>query len=223
MKLITEINEEIECMVEESASGGQKSYYISGPYVNTEVQNRNGRFYPKSVIESQMDKQLLLIKENRAMGELNHPNSPTVNPERACHIIKSLKWEGNDVIGKSKVLTALPMGKIVAGLMDEGVKFGVSTRGMGSVKRNSKGMNEVQSDFRLVCVDVVSDPSGPSCFVNGIMEGAEWVYDPASDSFIEKKIQEVKDTVENLVRKRELTVENKFTLFDSYLKFLTSK
>lgn len=186
MKLIVDEftgRSEIKNVIVESNLGKEKKYYIEGVFAQSEVKNRNGRMYPKAHMESAINSYMDIVNDRRAIGELNHPNSPTPNPERASHIIESLKWESNDVIGKARVLTSLPMGQIVKGLIDEDVKIGVSTRGLGSVTMR-EGVNVVDSDFIITAVDVVADPSAPSAFVRGIMEGAEWVYEASSGSWI---------------------------------------
>ncbi len=221
MKLIIESNDLVESVIEEAAGTGNKSYFLSGPFINTEVQNRNGRYYPKSVMESQVANQMKLISEKRALGELNHPNGPTVNLDRVSHLITELNWRGNDVMGKAKVLDT-PCGKIIKNFMDEGIKIGVSTRGMGSIKKNSSGMNEVQSDFRLICVDAVSDPSGPTCFVDGIMESADWIFDEVTNTWREAKFVEMKENIEAAVRENALNPEKKLQLLERWMQVLSN-
>jgi len=175
MKLITEMVEDVECLVEKK--GDTKHYYIEGVFMQAEQKNRNGRVYPTRHINPAVDTyREQYVNQNRAMGELNHPSGPTVNLDKVSHIIKELNTDGNNFVGKAKVLDT-PMGKIVKSLIDEGAKLGVSSRGMGSLKKNNNGINEVQSDFTLSAVDIVADPSAPDAFVNGILEGKEWVWD----------------------------------------------
>ncbi len=175
MKLITEMVEDVNLLVEKK--DGVKHYYIEGVFMQAEQKNRNGRIYPTAHIGPAVEKYVTeYVNKNRAMGELNHPSGPTVNLDKVSHIIKELKVDGNNFIGKSKVLDT-PMGNIVKSLIDEGACLGVSSRGMGSLKRNSGGINEVQKDFVLSAVDIVADPSAPDAFVNGILEGKEWVWD----------------------------------------------
>ena len=163
MKLITEMIEDVECIVE--SSGEDKNYYIEGVFMQAEQKNRNGRVYPKKHISPAVDKYISeYVDQNRALGELNHPSGPTVNLDKVSHIIKELHCDGNNFVGKAKVLDT-PMGKIVKNLINEGARLGVSSRGMGSLKK-SNGINEVQNDFILSAVD----------FVNGIMEGKEWIW-----------------------------------------------
>lgn len=213
MKLLTETVESVETLIEETE--GKKSVYISGPFMQAEAKNRNGRIYPRAVLEGQVSKYMSLVRENRALGELNHPQSPNVNLERASHLISELHWKGNDVYGKAKLLDT-PMGQIAKTLVNEGVKFGVSTRGMGSVKRRSDGVNEVAGDYRLVCVDIVSDPSGPDCYVEGLYEGAEWVMNPVTGLW-EARIEEMR----NEVKKGGLTFEKKKAMFENFMKMLS--
>jgi hypothetical protein len=175
MKLITEMIEDVEYLVE--SKGDTKHYYIEGVFMQAEQKNRNGRVYPTAHITPAVKEYTeKYVTQNRAMGELNHPSGPTVNLDKVSHIIKELKTDGNNFVGKAKVLDT-PMGKIVKSLIDEGAKLGVSSRGMGSLKKNSRGINEVQNDFTLSAVDIVADPSAPDAFVNGILEGKEWVWD----------------------------------------------
>ena len=175
MKLITELTEDIK-YIKENVGNGDKHYFIEGVFMQSETKNRNGRMYPSSVMSKEVGRyNTEYVAQNRAMGELGHPEGPTVNLERVSHIIKDLRLEGNDVYGRAKILDT-PYGKIVKNLMDEGAKLGVSSRGMGSLKEQD-GVNVVQEDFMLASVDVVADPSAPNAFVNGIMEGKEWIWD----------------------------------------------
>jgi len=174
MLLITEVNDNINLITEGSEK--DKQYHIEGVFMEAEKKNRNGRRYPKDILEKEVARyNKEFVESNRAMGELGHPDGPTVNLERVSHIIKELKQDGNNITGKAKILDT-PYGKIVKNLIDEGVKIGVSSRGMGSLK-NVNGVNEVQKDFMLAAVDIVADPSAPNAFVEGIMEGKEWVWD----------------------------------------------
>jgi copper chaperone CopZ len=172
MLLITEYTNETQTVIEEGKNG-KKELFIEGVFTQAEKKNRNGRIYRNEVLDREMNRYIKeYVSTNRALGELNHPQSPSVNPERACHLTVEMKKSGNDWIGKSKVLDT-PMGNIVRALIEGGAQMGVSTRGLGSIK-NVGGVNEVQSDFKLICVDVVSDPSGIDCWVDGIMEGVNF-------------------------------------------------
>ena len=174
MKLITETTLGVKLLTEEK--NGAKNYFIEGVFMQSETKNRNGRIYPLATMSKEIERyNKEYVTQNRAMGELGHPEGPTVNLERVSHIIKDLKQDGNDVYGRAKILDT-PYGKIVKNLMDEGAKLGVSSRGMGTLKEQD-GVNVVQEDFMLASVDVVADPSAPNAFVNGIMEGKEWIWD----------------------------------------------
>lgn len=174
MKLITEHIEDGITAVCEGV--GKKDQYITGVFMQAEQENKNHRIYPRTVLESAVSNYVdSYVKTNRAGGELNHPSGPVVNPERISHRITELKWDGNDVYGKALILNT-PMGSIVKGLIEGGIKLGVSSRGMGTIE-NRSGRSFVKSDYRLSTVDIVYDPSAPSAFVNGIMEGVEWVWD----------------------------------------------
>ena len=176
MKLITETVEEVKYITEED-NNGVKSLYIQGPFLVAETKNRNGRSYPVSVLENEVNRYMKeYVEKNRAFGELGHPESPTINLDRVSHLITSLKEDGNVFVGKAKILET-PMGKIAKSLMEGGATLGVSSRGMGSVKPEN-GVNIVQDDFYLAtAADIVADPSAPGAFVQGIMEGKEWVWD----------------------------------------------
>jgi hypothetical protein len=175
MKLITENIEDIQILTEEK--DGKKNLYIEGVFLQSEIKNRNGRIYPFSVLEKEVGRYTEeYVKTGRALGELGHPDGPTVNLDRVSHRITSLKAEGNNFIGKAQIL-ATPMGNIAKSLLEEGVKLGVSSRGMGSIDRQEHA-NYVMDDFMLAtAADIVADPSAPDAFVNGIMEGKEWVWD----------------------------------------------
>ena len=175
MKLMIEQVENVKFLTEEKE--GKKKFYISGPFIQTEQQNRNGRVYRMSYMENVVNKYNNdYVNTGRALGELGHPNGPTIGLDRVSHKIVSLKREGNDFIGKAEIL-GTPMGNIARNLLESGVQLGVSTRGMGSIKEKN-GIMEVQDDFYLAtAADIVADPSAPNAFVQGIMEGVEWVWD----------------------------------------------
>ena len=176
MKLITEhIDQELEIICE-AKKNGEKNYFIEGVFMQANQKNKNGRIYEKKVLEAAVDKYVTeQVKTGRAVGELNHPEGPTVNLDKVSHKINSLDFRGNDVVGKASILKT-PMGKIVEGLLEGGVKLGVSSRGMGSLVQKN-GASYVGDDFMLSTVDIVQDPSAPSAFVNGVMEGVNWVWD----------------------------------------------
>ena len=216
MKLITEMNEDIQLVSELNEATGEKDYFIEGIFMQSEQKNRNGRVYPKEVLMNEVARyNKEYVNKNRAMGELNHPQGPTVNLDRVSHIIKELKQQGNDVYGKAKIMDT-PMGRIAKNLIDEGAKLGVSSRGMGTLKADKNGVNEVQKDFMLAAVDIVADPSAPNAFVNGIMEGAEWVWD--NGVLVEKQISDYKKQIEQTSRHDlEEKALNLFTDFISKL------
>tara|TARA_Y100001963_G_scaffold103782_1_gene142936 strand:- start:21590 stop:22234 length:645 start_codon:yes stop_codon:yes gene_type:complete len=175
MLLITEQTQDIQLVCEKNEAG-KKSYFIEGIFMQAEKKNRNGRMYPKETLVKEVNRyNNEFVKSNRAMGELGHPEGPTVNLERVSHLIKELKTDGDNIVGKAKILDT-PMGNIVTNLMNEGAQLGVSSRGMGSLKEVN-GVNVVQPDFMLSTVDIVADPSAPDAFVNGIMEGKQWVWE----------------------------------------------
>jgi len=175
MKLITEYTEtDVQCIVEKKEDGS-KNHVIEGVFAMAESKNRNGRIYPKSILEGAVSKYVNeQVSKDRAVGELNHPDVPTVNLDKVSHKITDLKMEGNNVMGKARILDT-PMGNIVKGLLEGGVQLGVSTRGMGSLERRG-GTMYVKDDFVLNTVDIVQDPSAPEAFVNGVMEGVEWIW-----------------------------------------------
>jgi hypothetical protein len=175
MKLILEHIENVKYLVEER--DGQKHHFIEGVFMQSEKKNRNGRMYPKGIMEREVSRyKKEYIDEKRAFGELGHPDSPSINLDRVSHMIVSLEANGNDFIGKAKIL-GTPYGNIVKNLIDEGAKLGVSSRGMGSLKPTSEGYQLVQDDFYLAtAADIVADPSAPDAFVRGIMENKEWIY-----------------------------------------------
>jgi|TARA_R110002110_G_scaffold175692_1_gene379385 hypothetical protein len=218
MKLITEINEKVNYIFEEDAKSGKKNYFIEGVFMQGDIKNRNGRMYPGNVLAKEANRyNTEYIQKNKAYGELGHPQGPTINLERVSHMIKELKPDGSNFIGRAKVLDT-PYGNIVKNLIDEGAQLGVSSRGMGTI-RERNGAQEVQSDFMLsTAADIVADPSAPEAFVNGVMEGTEWVYDAASKSY---RSMQVIDEVKSVGRKsaRKLS-EQKFNLFDKFLRTL---
>jgi len=214
MKLISEEVQNAEYLIEEK--NGKKEYKIRGVFLQSEIKNRNGRVYPTEVLAREVNRYTKeFINKNRAFGELGHPDGPTVNLERVCHMVKSLTQDGKDFIGEAKIMDT-PYGKIVKGLIDEGAQLGVSSRGMGSlIQRN--GVNYVKDDFYLAtAADIVADPSAPDAFVEGIMESKEWVWD--NGVLKEKDIESWKNQVRT-ARQRSLE-EAKLKVFESFLKKL---
>jgi len=174
MKLIAEYTESVGYLTEKKEDGG-KNHFIEGVFMQADQKNRNGRIYPKKIMEGAVDKYVTeQVKTGRAVGELNHPDGPTINLDKVSHRITALEWDGNNVVGKAQILNT-PMGKVVQGLLEGGVRVGVSSRGMGTLEQRD-GVNYVKDDFMLNTVDIVQDPSAPDAFVNGIMEGVEWVW-----------------------------------------------
>jgi len=172
MFLITEVTQDVKYLTEKKEDG-TKNVFIEGIFMQAEKANRNGRMYPRGIMEKELVRYQDLITEKRSLGELGHPPNPSINLNQVSHLITSLRFEGNDVVGKAKILDT-PMGKIAKSFIEEGVRLGVSSRGLGSLKEKN-GVNEVQDDFHLATVDIVSDPSAPDAFVQGIMESAEWI------------------------------------------------
>ena len=218
MKLIAEYTEQNLEVLTEQDEKGKKKYMIEGIFMQAEQKNRNGRIYPKPVMEKALDKYNgEQVSKGRAVGELNHPEGPTVNLDKVSHKIESLKWKGNDVVGKATILET-PMGKIVQGLLDGGVNLGVSTRGMGSLKNGNDAM-VVQEDFMLNAVDIVQDPSSPSAFVNGLMEGVEWVW---NNGIIEAQTIEQMETEIKKAPRTDL-YETQVREFKNFLSLLKTK
>ena len=190
MKLIAEYLDNEINVITEAKEGGGKDHFIEGIFAQAEGKNRNGRIYEKAIMEKAVDKYVNeQVSQNRAVGELNHPDGPTVNLDKVSHRITEMKWNGNNVMGKALILDT-PNGKIVKGLLDGGVQLGVSTRGMGTLEQRGNAMY-VKDDFILNTVDIVQDPSAPDAFVNGIMEGVEWVW---NNGIIEAKQIEQMET-----------------------------
>ncbi len=204
MKLITECSQDVEYIVE----GKNKQQYIKGIFMQSDIQNQNGRVYPFSVLQNEVKNyNNKYVKESRALGELGHPSGPTINLDRVSHIITELYEDGKNFIGKAKIMDT-PNGKIVKNLIESGVRLGVSSRGLGSVKSNKSGVNEVQKDFVLSTVDIVSDPSAPDAFVNGIMEGREF-------SVTGELEYDIRNEIRNTVKAR--LEEKKVELFTRFM------
>jgi len=206
MKLITETIEDIEVLTEANTKGG-KDYKIRGVFMQADIKNRNGRVYPVATLSKEVSRYTTeYINKRRAFGELGHPDGPTVNLERVSHMITSLKPEGKNFIGEAKVMDT-PYGKIVKNLIDEGAQLGVSSRGMGSIQSSSQG-NVVGKDFYLAtAADIVADPSAPDAFVEGIMEGKEWVWD--NGVLKSKSVEEYKSEIERARRTELAEVKSK--------------
>lgn len=210
MKLIKEISQDLNYLVEANENG-KKGIFIEGIFMQADKENKNGRIYPKGIMEKELERYQTLIKEKRSLGELGHPPNPTINLDKVSHLISNLRFEGNDIIGKAKILDT-PMGKIAQNFIEEGVRLGVSSRGLGSLKEKN-GINEVQDDFHLATVDIVADPSAPDAFVQGIMESAEWILEngvwKAVD--VERAQRKIKNT------SKASLAEAKLQVFESFL------
>ena len=215
VKLISEEIQDVEYICEENENG-KKDYKIRGIFMQADIKNRNGRVYPMEVLNKEVRRyNKEYINEKRAFGELGHPDGPTVNLERASHMITKLYPDGKNSIGEAKIMST-PMGEIVKTLMDEGAKLGVSSRGMGSLDQKN-GANYVRDDFYLAtAADIVADPSAPNAFVEGIMEGKEWVWN--NGSLVEAELERAKQRINERVRKRQVN-ENALE-FISFLKKL---
>mgnify|MGYP001375366354 CR=1 FL=1 len=216
MKLIREEIESVEFLVEQK--NGKKSMYIEGVFLQGNIKNRNGRMYPMETLRKEVGRyNENHIQAGRALGELGHPDGPTVNLDRVSHKIVSLKENGSNFIGKAKILNT-PMGKIASSLIEEGVKLGVSSRGIGSLKATREGVNIVGDDFMLAtAADIVADPSAPDAFVEGIMEGKEWVWE--GNILREKFASDAKRRINTLVDQKRLE-ENKLDLFNEFINSL---
>ena len=199
MRLIKEHTETVNYLIEEDKETGKKNYNIEGVFLQSEIKNRNGRVYPVEILDKEVKRYMKEnVKKNRAYGELGHPDSPTINLDRVSHMIKDLKLEGKDFVGKAKIMDT-PYGKIVKSLIDEGASLGVSSRGMGSLKTTKDGSSEVQKDFMLAtAADIVADPSAPDAFVRGVMEGKEWMF--VDGKFVEQDIDAVKSSITKATR-----------------------
>ena len=216
MKLITEEIDQVEVIVEER--NGKKNLFIEGIFLQGEIKNRNGRMYPMQTLSREVGRyNENFVCKGRALGELGHPDGPTVNLDRVSHKITSLRQEGNNFIGKAQILST-PMGNIAKSLLGEGVKLGVSSRGVGSLNKTNEGYSIVGEDFTLAtAADIVSDPSAPDAFVDGIMEGKEWVWD--GDVLRERYAQKTYKRINTLVDQKRLD-EQKLNLFNDFLSNL---
>lgn len=215
MKLLQELSEEVQVISEET--NGKKSLFIEGVFLQC-IPNRNGRIYPEEIMHKEVARYLKeAVKTNRAMGELGHPPNPQINLDRVSHKIESLRVEGKNIIGRAKILET-NMGNVARGLIEGGVQLGVSSRGLGSLKEIKEGLKEVQSDFKLVtAADIVSDPSAPDAWVQGIMEGVDWFFDDVSGEWKKTMVAEQAQKTIKKLSTRELE-EAKIRLFENFLK-----
>lgn len=216
MKLITEQIEDVQILSEEK--NGKKNLYIEGTFLQGEIKNRNGRMYPINTLRREVDKyNESFVKSGRALGELGHPDGPTVNLDRVSHLITSLVQEGNNFKGRARILDT-PMGNIAKNLLGEGVKLGVSSRGIGSLQETRDGAKVVADDFMLAtAADIVADPSAPDAFVNGIMEGKEWIWN--NGIIQESEINHMKRQIDNAASSKILE-ERKISAFSKFLNSL---
>lgn len=222
MKLITEYDEDIEAeiLTEDIVGQDHKQMFFKGPFLQAAVQNKNGRVYPVEILEHQVNNYIRdHVSTRSALGELNHPQRPNVDPREASHLVTEITRSGNDFFGKAKVLTHHPVGQIVEGLIIDGVRIGVSSRGVGSLKENTSGILEVQNDYRLMAIDVVTNPSGPDCFVNGIMEGVDWIIN--NGGFQPVQIEAARKYVDHKAATRSLDEAELFNVFNRMMSLLS--
>jgi hypothetical protein len=220
MKLFTELVEDVQLISEAKETGG-KDYFIEGVFLQANIKNRNGRMYPVDVLDREVSRYVTeVINKNRAFGELGHPSGPSINLDRVSHIITELRRDGDNFVGRAK-LSKTPMGDIARGIMESGGQLGVSSRAMGSLKEE-KGVMVVQNDLRLsTAADIVADPSAPDAFVNGIMEGVEWIYDPVRGTWLEQKLQETKKTIHKMSKSQ--LIERRMSILEDYIASLAVK
>lgn len=220
MKLITDHIEGLNYITEANESG-TKQHFIEGVFLQSERLNKNGRKYPKNTLSKEVKRFMNeLVEQNRAYGELGHPQGPQINLDRVCMMIKGLKEDGDNYIGKAKI-TDTPMGNIVKGLLGSGANLGVSSRGMGSLVPGNDGAMVVQPDFHLTAIDCVADPSAPDAFVKGVMENVDWIYDASTESWHQERL----DTIKKSLRKMSMDdiERNRFSIFEGFIRTLTSK
>lgn len=212
MKLIKEVFDTTNVIVEERK--GKKDYFIEGVFLQSELKNRNGRMYPESVMDNEVNRYIKeAVEKNRAYGELGHPDTPSINLDRVSHMIVGLRKEGTNYIGRAKIMET-PMGNIARGLLDGGANLGVSSRALGSLKMNNEGVQVVQDDFMLsTAADIVADPSAPDAFVRGIMESKEWTF--VDGKFVEKNIEETQKFIRKASSKQ--LQEAKILAFQNFL------
>lgn len=213
MKLLTEYHagNDTQVLVERTETGS-KNYYISGVFMQAEEKNRNGRVYPKSILEVELVNFQQLIQDRRALGELGHPDTPTINLDKVSHLITELHFDGNNIVGKAKILPT-PNGQITKSFIDEGIKLGVSSRGIGSLAEVN-GVKQVQDDFKLATVDIVADPSAPGAWVSGLMENREWVF--VNGKYMEQDIARAQRQVRK-ASSREIEA-TALQLFENFLR-----
>lgn len=220
MRLICEVIEDVKYLTE-AKEDGTKNVYIEGIFMQGNTKNQNGRIYSTEILAKEVNRYIKeRVESGRGYGELGHPSGPSINLERVSHMIKELRQDGDNFIGKAKLMDT-PYGNIAKNLIAEGAKLGVSSRGMGSMKKNRDGVMEVQSDFTLATpADIVADPSAPDAFVQGVMEGVEWIWD--NGILVQRHLEGVKEEVDAAVRSRVLTLDKKMQIFESFLNKLSN-
>ena len=220
MKLIVEQVENVK-VITEAKENGKKNMFIEGIFLQADLQNRNGRIYPVAILEKEVNRYVAEnIEKKRAYGELGHPQGPSINLDRVSHMIESIRKDGSNFIGRAKVLET-PMGNIVRNLIDEGANLGVSSRGMGSIKESKNGIMEVQSDFYLAtAADIVADPSAPDAFVQGIMEGVEWVWN--NGALKQVQLEGIKRDINRASASHSLDESTKLKMFERFLNSISS-
>jgi len=220
MKLIVEQVENVK-VITEAKENGKKNMFIEGIFLQADLQNRNGRIYPVAILEKEVNRYVTEnIEKKRAYGELGHPQGPSINLDRVSHMIESIRKDGPNFIGRAKVLET-PMGNIVRNLIDEGANLGVSSRGMGSIKESKNGIMEVQSDFYLAtAADIVADPSAPDAFVQGIMEGVEWVWN--NGALKQVHLEAIKRDINRASASHSLDESTKLKMFERFLNSISS-
>lgn len=220
MKLICEMTEAVSGLVCEM-EGGKKTHFIEGIFMQSEVVNKNGRKYPRKMMEQEVNRYINeMVTTNRATGELGHPDGPSINAHLISHLITDLRQEGNNFVGKAKILNT-PNGRIVEGLIEGGVNFGVSSRGLGILKKNSEGINEVCNYRIATAADIVMDPSAPNAFVRGIMEGAEWACDDQGNWHMAETIENIQKNLSQ-IRPSVMSEEVKLRAFERFMTALSS-
>lgn len=221
--LIKEIVEDVNYTISEETETGEKNFFIEGIIMQSGIKNRNGRIYPSDVLMKETARyNKNYVEANRAYGELGHPQGPTINLDRVCHMFTELRQDGNNIVGKAKVMNT-PMGKIVQNFIEDGANLGISSRGMGSIKKNKQGIMEVQDDFMLATAgDIVADPSAPDAFVKGIMEGVEWIYDVASSSWqVANEFDRIEEEVKEIAKVSARELEEAATpIFEKFINSL---
>jgi hypothetical protein len=219
MKLICEVVEDVKYVTEAKESGG-KDMYIEGIFMQGNKQNQNNRFYSTEVLAKEAQRYIKeKIETNRAFGELGHPSGPSINLERVSHLITELRQDGDNFFGRAKLVDT-PYGNIAKNLINAGAKFGVSTRGLGSMVKRKDGVMEVQKDFTLAtAADIVADPSAPDAFVQGVMEGVEWIWN--NGVLVQRHLEGVKEEVDSAVRSNSLDLDKKIQIFESFLRKLS--